>query len=118
MYDRNTRLSALELIQQGRSLRSVSITTGISRATLRDWLDHPARAQRVPCPRCEGSPSRPEPPESYAYLLGLYLGDGCISPAGDGSKRVWALHIMCADAWPGLLQECQRAMRTMDRTMS
>jgi hypothetical protein len=45
--------------------------------------------------------------------LGLYLGDGCISPAGDKSKRVWALRIMCADVWPGLLQECQQAMRAV-----
>jgi hypothetical protein len=55
----------------------------------------------------------PEPRTDYAYLLGLYLGDGCISVAGDPAKRVWKLRIICADAWPGLVQECIRAMRAV-----
>ena len=50
---------------------------------------------------------------SYAYLLGLYLGDGYISPAGRGDKGVWLLRIACADAWPGLISECQRAVHTI-----
>ncbi len=55
-------------------------------------------------------PALPEPGTDYAYLLGLYLGDGCISAAGDPAKGVWKLRITCADAWPGLIQECARAM--------
>ncbi len=46
-----------------------------------------------------------EPGADYAYLLGLYLGDGNISPAAIRARRVCALQIMCADAWPGLLEE-------------
>jgi hypothetical protein len=30
----------------------------------------------------------PEPQADYAYLLGLYLGDGCISLAGARDKKV------------------------------
>jgi hypothetical protein len=52
----------------------------------------------------------PEPQADYAYLLGLYLGDGCIGPAGARDKKVWKLRIACADAWPGLRCECERAM--------
>ena len=44
--------------------------------------------------------------KAYAYLLGLYLGDGCISVMqGVYSKQVWSLRIMC-DTWPGLQEEC------------
>jgi hypothetical protein len=65
------------------------------------------------CPRCAASPTLPEPHNDYAYLLGLYLGDGCISRAGAKAKDVWKLRIICADAWPGLIKECERAMRSI-----
>jgi len=95
----------------GISLRSISISTGISRATLHDWREHPVSTnQRATCPRCAPSPMLPEPQADYAYLLGLYLGDGCISLAGARDKRVWKLRIACADVWPGLRRECERAM--------
>ena len=55
----------------------------------------------------------PEPRADYAYLLGLYLGDGCISVGGDPAKKVWKLRIMCCDAWPGLIEECVRAMQAV-----
>jgi hypothetical protein len=55
----------------------------------------------------------PEPTREYTYLLGLYLGDGYISPIGDRSKGVWMLRIMCADAWPGLQEECKNSLRAV-----
>ncbi|MFB8767448.1 transcriptional regulator [Nocardiopsis alba] len=56
------------------------------------------------CPRCseEGLDE-----EAYAYLLGLYLGDGYI---GAISKGVSYLSIACCDTWPGLIEECEKAM--------
>jgi hypothetical protein len=115
VYDTAARLRALALIERGMSLRAVSMATGINRSTLRDWRDHPEKAcaPRADCPRCAAVPSLPEPCDDYAYLLGLYLGDGCISRAGSKEKDVWALRIICADAWPGLLVECARAMRAL-----
>ena len=112
MYTSEVRLKALALIDGGASLRAISTTTGVSRSTLRDWREHPETAQRcrASCPRCSSPPGLPEERADYAYLLGLYLGDGCISVAGDPAKGVWKLRIMCADAWPGLVQECIRAM--------
>jgi hypothetical protein len=51
---------------------------------------------------------------AYSYLLGLYLGDGCI---GDGAamrkKGVYFLVIACADAWPGLMDECEASIRAV-----
>ncbi len=110
MYDRDTRSRALCLIDQGHSLRSISASTGVSRSTLREWRDNPAQKQGKFCPRCADLPELPDPADDYAYLLGLYLGDGCISVIGDPAKHVWVLRITCADAWPGLVEECQRAM--------
>jgi hypothetical protein len=105
----------MELIGRGISLRSISMSTGISRATLRDWRKHPEEGmyRRAACPRCAANRTLPEPQADYAYLLGLYLGDGCISRAGARDKDVWKLRITCADAWPGLIRECERVMSTI-----
>jgi hypothetical protein len=46
-------------------------------------------------------------------MLGLCLGDGCISRGGASDKEVWKLRIACADAWPGIIQECERAMHSI-----
>jgi hypothetical protein len=115
MYNSTVRSQALALIWAGRTLQSVSASTGINRSTLRAWRDHPDSAdyQAAVCPRCDGAPSLPEPTADYAYLLGLYLGDGCISWTGTREKHVWALRIACADARPGLVEECKRAMHAI-----
>jgi hypothetical protein len=114
VYSSEARARALTLIENGFALRTISMSTGISRATLREWRDHPEKdGSRASCPRCADDPTLPEPGADYAYLLGLYLGDGCISFAGDPAKRVWKLRVMCCDSWPGLIQECARAMRAV-----
>ncbi|MFG2112615.1 transcriptional regulator [Streptomyces sp. NPDC048718] len=115
MYDISTRRRALALVDQGRSLNSVSKQTGISRAALRSWQIHleprpRMSAHRAPCVRCRPTPGLPEAVEAYAYLLGLYLGDGCVSPHRQGSQH---LRIACADAWPGLIEACRDAMRAV-----
>jgi hypothetical protein len=115
MYSSEVRRHALTLVGRGISLRSISMSTGISRAALREWRDHPEINADVhaACPRCAASPALPEPHDDYAYLLGLYLGDGCISRSSTKDKEVWKLRIMCADAWPGLIEECARAVSTI-----
>jgi len=102
-------------MRQGISLSSISMSTGINRTTLREWREHPEISinRRAACPRCADRPTLPEPHADYAYLLGLYLGDGCISRAGARDNEVWKLRIICADAWPGLIRECERAMRSI-----
>ena len=114
MYSNDVRRKAIALMERGISLRRISMSTGINRATLRDWREHPDRTNpRALCPRCADPSALPEPQADYAYLLGLYLGDGCISRAGARDKNVWKLRIACADAWPGLILECERAMRSI-----
>jgi len=109
MYDAADRRDALALIEAGASLRSVSLNTGINRATLREWRDRgPEPKQRDHgCPICLGEV--PKATEDYLYLLGLYLGDGCISEAA----RTTALRISCADAWPELANACASALETV-----
>lgn len=113
MYDIAARKHALQLIAQGRSLNSVSKETGISRAAIRSWLVRIEPLPRMtswtePCCRCQPVPDRPADPASYAYLLGLYLGDGCIS---SGVRTGYYLRIACADAWPGLIDTCVAAVK-------
>jgi hypothetical protein len=88
----------------------------VSRATLRDWRrkgfdavasgrnSRPSRGQ--PCDNC--SVLEVCPKDSYAYLLGLYLGDGTVSR---DRKAIFKLRIMCCDDYPGLLRECRETMR-------
>jgi hypothetical protein len=111
MYDLQTRKHALALIDQGRSLNSVSKQTGISRATLRAWQVRiePIRRE-THCVRCAEVPALPQPAVEYTYLLGLYLGDGCVSP---GPRSGYYLRIACANAWPGLIDSCVDAMRAV-----
>jgi hypothetical protein len=117
MYNSTVRKRALALISSGHTLSEVSRRTGVSRAALKVWRDDPEAAMNPAmvssCPRCDVPSTLPEPLFSYAYLLGLYLGDGCISAASLPSKTVWSLRIMCADSWPGLLKECVQAVRAM-----
>ncbi|WP_433548156.1 helix-turn-helix domain-containing protein [Streptomyces sp. CA-294286] len=104
MYDMATRKRALSLVAQGRSLNSASEETGISRSAIRSW-----QARIEPLPRIAGAPMRDTPadPAAYAYLLGLYLGDGCLSEHPHGGHH---LRVACADAWPGLINECRTAI--------
>jgi hypothetical protein len=114
VYSEDVRRRAPFLIEQGCSLRSISLSAGTSRSTLRYWRDYSEPRIRVSdCPRCVQPAGLPEPSRDNAYLLGLYLGDGCISPVGDARKGVWALRITCADAWPGLLAECMCALTAL-----
>ncbi|MGG8405117.1 transcriptional regulator [Streptomyces sp. 12297] len=107
MYDLVTRRRALNLVSQGRSLNSVSKETGISRAAIRSWQHRiEPLTQSAPC-------ERPTDRASYAYLLGLYLGDGCISPHPRGGHH---LRIACADSWPGLIEECRSAITAVRPT--
>ncbi|MFE1102588.1 transcriptional regulator [Nocardiopsis alba] len=114
MYSPHDRRLAVSLLDSGISSTEVSRRTGIDRSTLREWSRDRSLVDRYLgtdlCPRCEPIPRPPSKPDAYAYLLGLYLGDGCLTPAGDPTKGVWRLRIMCSDDRPGLIDECARAL--------
>ena len=52
---------------------------------------------------------------AYAYLLGLYLGDGFLTR---GRRDVYALWLACCDEWPGLLAAAKKAMSAVMPTSS
>jgi hypothetical protein len=99
------------LIDLGFSNRGISKLTGISRATIRGWRRGsrtPASRLKEPdrdCPVCGGATV---PGSTYAHLLGLYLGDGCISAHPRG---VFKLRVTMDVRYPAILQECAEAIR-------
>ncbi|MGN6245283.1 MAG: helix-turn-helix domain-containing protein [Motilibacteraceae bacterium] len=110
MYDHETRSQAMKLLADGLSLNAASKRLGISRAALRDWRDGVSRRQSTApseCPRCTG---RPLDTAAYAHLLGLYLGDGCLSAM---PKGCFVLRVACADAYPRLIAECSASIRAV-----
>jgi hypothetical protein len=111
MYDTRVRLAALALIEGGASIASASRTTGVSRATLRDWLcngvDPAPGTSMHKCVHCRHEICPDE--SASAYLLGLYLGDGCISRTK--KPGIYVMRISCDDNWPGLMDRCENAMR-------
>lgn len=84
MHPPHVKEEALRLVAAGLNDCEISRRMGIPRGTIRDWR----RPRYVPrnnresetCPRCWRA-ARPMrfTAEDYAELLGLYLGDGCIS---------------------------------------
>jgi hypothetical protein len=107
MYDMATRLRAVALVESGMTFSEASRATGISRYAIRQWTIRitPSPSMTAECPLDHDTPRRP-----YAYLLGLYLGDGCISA---GQRSVYALRIACGNAWPGLMDKCEQALRSV-----
>ncbi len=100
VYSRVVRAQAAALLAGGLSLNATSKASGVSRAALREWRDNPAKADQpqTDCPRCDRSVSLDTP--AYSHLLGLYLGDGCVSA---GRKQVYSLRITCDQRYPGLI---------------
>jgi hypothetical protein len=104
---------ALMLIDDGHTATRVARLTGIPRSTVRDWsAGRNLRKKRRGDSRapCEWDHEFAElEAESYGYLLGLYLGDGCVSRA----REVWRLRITIDAAYPGVVQECAAAIEVI-----
>ncbi|GAB3981798.1 hypothetical protein GCM10029978_083720 [Actinoallomurus acanthiterrae] len=82
---------------------------GVSVGAVRHWKYGNRRANsnvdpRGTCPRCS---DRPLDRRAYAYLLGLYLGDGHIA---HHRREVLRLTIACCDDWPGLMDLAAEAV--------
>ena len=97
----------LTLHLQGVATAEIARRTGIPRSTMRYWLAQgPAYPRRpaAPCNPCTYIGSVPQGP--YAYLLGLYLGDGCLSLVRGG---VYRLRITLDKKYPQIIGECRSA---------
>jgi hypothetical protein len=107
-----------QLSAEDLSQAAIARQLSVSRAALRDWssrgFDEVAalRAEQ-PGPTCDATACpalRNTNTAAYAYLLGLYLGDGCLSRS---AKGVWRLRIFCCDSYPGLMHECRVAVHAV-----
>jgi hypothetical protein len=101
------REEAMRLIAAGINDCEISRRMGIPRRTICDWR-RPTYVPRHPeipretCPRCWRA-ARPIrlTGDDYAELLGLYLGDGCISEMG----RTFRLRIALDAKYPGIIED-------------
>lgn len=108
--------SALVLVESGLNDCEVARRTGIPRSTVREWRaagwragQLPARGRRLQtCEGCEGGYPNP-PAGAYAYLLGLYLGDGCISR----HPRTYRMRLFLDARYPGIVEECVAALEAI-----
>jgi hypothetical protein len=62
------------------------------------------------CARCGDSHDFAALPPVYTYLLGMYLGDGCLSAH---RREVFKLRISLDARYPEIVDECREAMRTL-----
>ncbi|KIZ18313.1 hypothetical protein [Streptomyces natalensis] len=110
MYDYEIRERALVLLRQGVTNRVVAEQLNVPRGTV-GWWRHEDRKRRGEkferphdCPRCA---EHPFDHGAYAYLLGLYLGDGHII----SKPKQHHLSVFCDEARPGLIEAAESAMR-------
>lgn len=111
MYERGTVELAKLLSELGILDHENAAICGVSVRAIRHWRtgDRRAEKRRVrrneppTCPRCHG---RALDAPAYAYLLGLYLGDGHITRG----PRSYVLWLACSDVWPGLMELASHAM--------
>jgi hypothetical protein len=105
---------ALELHCAGVNQLQIAQLTGIPRSTIRCWIQPGylrKTSGRAGCSACDES--SPALGADYVYLLGLYLGDGCLSAYPRG---VWRLRIFQDARYVGLIDECKRAMGAVTPT--
>jgi hypothetical protein len=107
------------LARLGLSISAIARRVGLSRATIRNWLGagEPAVLTRLGRQRDQCGLDTAHHPTAalvepaYAYLLGQYLGDGCISRI----RSSFRLRIVCCDAYPRIRDECAEAIRLVRR---
>ncbi|MFE9601890.1 helix-turn-helix domain-containing protein [Streptomyces hokutonensis] len=104
------RAQAVALMRQGVPNRVVAERLNIPRGTIGWWRSEDRKAcgetyeQPTDCPRCT---TRDFDESAYAYLLGLYLGDGHII----SKRKQHHLSISCNAPQIGLVAAAEDAMR-------
>jgi hypothetical protein len=108
MHPQDTVDRVLALCRAGITTREIARLTGVPERTVAHWRNGDRRAPGsrlvTRCPRCTGGALG----QSYAYLLGAYLGDGHITRHRRG---VQALSVSCSNDWPRIMDNVEAAMR-------
>jgi Homeodomain-like domain len=106
------RFAALQLWRAGHSAKRVARLSGISRSTVQYWIKHfagvaqTAEATDLKSVQWGFESLHQHQHAAYVYLLGLYLGDGCISRM----PRTYVLRIFLNDGQPHVIAEAARAI--------
>ena len=91
---------------------AIARKTGIPRRTVRDLRCRPMIRARL---SAAGSMCGIDhdflalPAAAYGYLLGIYLGDGCISR----DRRVWRMRITLDSRYPGIIDRTREAIEVL-----
>ena len=97
------------LAAQGLNDCAIARLTGVPRRTVRDLRCRPSIRPRNVA-RSSGCSIEHDfesiAAAPYCYLLGLYLGDGCISRSG----RVWHLRVTLDKTYPAIIARCRQAI--------
>ena len=100
----------LALAAQGVASSGISRRTGIPRSTVSQWVNGHLPAPSRRCFLC-GASKGPFPnwvDHAYAYLLGIYLGDGCL--LSTHRAGVCRLNITLDDRYPCIIEEVTTAV--------
>jgi hypothetical protein len=100
---------AMRLAGDGLGDSEISRLTGIPRPTLSAWRHSRGRRYHDRLATAN-SRWRPAHPAAYCYLLGVYLGDGCLSvqPRG-GASLIVSLDL----SYPAIIDTVERSIRTV-----
>jgi hypothetical protein len=92
------------LISTGHGNVAIARRTGIPPSTVNNWRTRPCpRQERA---RLATTEWRPTDADAYCYLLGLYLGDGCICRSRGSSFLRLSLDVR----YPAIIEEASAAM--------
>jgi hypothetical protein len=108
MHAARLKAAALALARQGVPDRDIAQRLQLPHSTVRGWRRSPADRDAQPCPRCwqRTTPVRLDA-DDYAELLGLYLGDGHISPF----ERTQRLRLHLDARYPIVVDEAESLLR-------
>lgn len=91
--------AASKLIEAGVNDCEIGRRLGIPRGTIRDWRVRGRSQVTSGCPLCDNVFLDKA---AYSYLLGIYLGDGCLS---EHPRRVYKLRVACDVKYPGIINQ-------------
>jgi len=120
--DRETYELARRLVASGQTVTATALELGLPRGTVQNWLvrrpaylDADKVGSRVTCHVCLGQPLSFWERPTYAYLLGLYLGDGSITVS---RRKVFRLCVFLDAKYPQIIRECAHAVLAFHRTVN
>jgi hypothetical protein len=107
VYSRQEHDQVAALIRSGVADPEIAKRTGVTRSTVNRW-----RHKGLPTRCALVQPDaiwRPPASSEYAYLLGLYLGDGCLSTGWSQPQ----LRISLDATYDGIVDEAERAIKAV-----